>query len=98
MNIDLPFLNSPKPRKKNKTKGKKQVKRTLISIQTEHTPLEIQKMELPELIYLYEHGSSAERSMAENVLHAREKWDLVMLAAPMDNELASGAPFANDRR
>jgi hypothetical protein len=55
-------------------------------------------MDIPELVYLYEHGSSAERAMAENVLHAREKWDLVMLAAPMDNELASGAPFANDRR
>jgi hypothetical protein len=96
MKIDLPFLNSPKQRKK--IKGKKQVKRTLISIQTEHTPLEIQNMDIPELVYLYEHGSSAERAMAENVLHAREKWDLVMLAAPMDNELASGAPFANDRR
>lgn len=97
MNLDLPFLSSPQQRKKKKVKGKK-AKRTLISIQTDHTPLEIQNMETPELIYLYEHGSSAERAMAENVLHAREKWDLVMLAAPMDNELASGAPFANDRR
>lgn len=98
MNIDLPFLNSPKPRKKKIVKGKKPIKRTLISIKTEHTPLEIQNMETPDVIYIYEHGSSAERSIAENVLHAREKWDLVMLAAPMDNELASGAPFANDRR
>jgi broad specificity polyphosphatase/5'/3'-nucleotidase SurE len=88
MNIDLPFMNQTKRKKVKITKQK------LIKVQNEHTPIEVQNMTMPQLEYLYEHGSSTERELADHLIQARKKWALVELAMPMDAELASGSPFA----
>ena len=88
MNIDLPFMNQTKRKKVKITEQK------LIKVQNEHTPIEVQNMTMPQLEYLYEHGSSTERELADHLIQARKKWALVELAMPMDAELASGSPFA----
>jgi len=89
MDISLPFMNEPRKHKKEKP-----VKRNIIKVQSEHTPVEIQNMDMPQLEYLYEHGTSTERELADHLIQARKKWALIELAMPMNTELASGAPFA----
>jgi len=89
MNIDLPFINQTK-----RKKVKNSAKQKLIKVQSEHTPIEVQNMTMPQLEYLYEHGSSTERELADHLIQARKKWALIELAMPMDAELASGSPFA----
>lgn len=89
MNIDLPFITQPRKHKK-----KDPVKRGIVKINNEHTPVEIQNMDMPKLEYLYQHGSPTEREIANHLIQARKKWELIELAMPMDSELASGSPFA----
>jgi len=96
MNISLPFITTSKRRKK--THSKKQTKRETVKIRSEYTPIEIQNMDMPQLEYVYEHGSPTERELADHLIQAKKKWALVELAAPMNNELASGAPFAGGIR
>lgn len=101
MEMSLPFVTNPAPvAKRKKVKVKKNVKRTLVKFKSDHTPVEIRNMGDQELEYLYEHGSSTEKDMAENILHARKKWALVELAMPMDAELAqdTGSPYAGGVR
>jgi len=89
MGISLPFMTEPRKHKKEKS-----AKRNIIKVQSEHTPVEIQNMDMPQLEYLYEHGTSTERELADHLIQARKKWALIELAMPMNIELASGAPFA----
>jgi hypothetical protein len=63
-------------------------------VQNEHTPVEIQDMDMPKLEYLYQHGSPTEREIADRLIQARKKWALIELVMPLNTELASGAPFA----
>lgn len=87
MNISLPFVTQPQQRKKKKTK----VKSTrLITIRSEHAPIEIQNMDMPELEYLYEHGTPTEKEIAEHVMMTRKKFDRATMVP--DDILASGAP------
>lgn len=82
-------MNEPRKHKKEKP-----LKRSIIKVQSEHTPVEIQNMDMPKLEYLYQHGSPTEREIADRLIQARKKWALIELVMPLDNELASGAPFA----
>lgn len=88
----------PFPQPKIKKKRSKKAKRIIATIKTEHTPIEIRDMDMPELLDIYEHGSPIERSIAEEILYRRKKAELVDLASPMNSELASGSPFANNIR
>lgn len=93
MDVSLPFVIQQRKRKEREP-----VKRKLIKIRSDYTPMEIQNMDMPQLEYVYEHGSPTEREMADHIIQARKKWALVELAAPMNNELASGSPFAGGIR
>lgn len=90
MNISLPFVTQPKKRKKNKTKVKTN---RLIKIHNEHTPIEIQNMNMPELEYLYEYGTPTEKEIAEHIMITRKKFDKATMVS--DDILASGAPTAS---
>jgi hypothetical protein len=96
MNISLPFVTKSKRRKK--VHSKEQTQRETVKVRSEYTPIEIQNMDMPKLEYLYQHGSPTERELADHLIQAKKKWALIELAMPMDSELASGSPFAGDRR
>jgi len=93
MSISLMF-----PFQQPNNKERRPKKRVIAKIKTEHSPVEIQDMDMPELLNIYEHGSPIERSIAEEILYRRKKAALVDLASPMNSELASGSPFANNIR
>jgi hypothetical protein len=88
MDISLPFITQSARRKKsNKDKPSK---RRIIKIHSEHTPLEIMNMDMPDLMYIYKHGSVGEREIAENVLRARKKWEVA--SSLSDDVVPSDAP------
>jgi hypothetical protein len=47
-------------------------------------------MDMPELMYIYKHGTVAEKEIAENVLRARKKWEVA--SSMSDDVLPTGAP------
>jgi len=89
MNISLPFITQPKQRKKKKTKVKSN---RLIKVRSEHAPIEIQNMNMPELEYLYEHGTPTEKEIAEHVMVTRKKFEKATMVP--DDILASSSPTA----
>jgi hypothetical protein len=84
MNIDLSFINTP-----IKRKIKKPIK-NIIKISNEHTPIEIQNMTMPQLEYLYEHGSPTEKEIVGNIMFTRKKFDMATIVP--DDILPSGSP------
>lgn len=87
MNISLPFITQPTPRKQKKTQPSR-----LIKIKSEHTPLEIQNMSMPELEHLYNHGTPTEKEMARIIIHARKSAEIGNMLA--DDKLSSGSPVS----
>lgn len=84
MKVSLPFITKKKIKKR-----KKQIKK-IIKIVNEHTPLEIMNMDMPELMYIYQHGTVAEKEIADNVLRARKKWEIA--SSLSDDVLPTGSP------
>jgi hypothetical protein len=88
MNISLPFITAPAhPRKKSKLISKK---RTIIKIKNEYAPIEIQNMDDAHLEYIYEHGSPAERDVAEEIIKNRQRWDTIINKG-LDDTLPTGS-------
>ena len=87
MEISLPFITQPR-----KKKSKHPVKRKLIKVRNEYTPIEIQNMSMPELEYIYQHGSPTEIEIADNIIRARKKMSVALSLS--DDILPSGSPFA----
>jgi len=87
MGISLPFMTEPRKHKKEKS-----AKRNIIKVQSEHTPVEIQNMDMPQLEYIYQYGTPDEKETAERIIRLRQKWNLITL--PNDDILpqGSGAP------
>jgi hypothetical protein len=89
MNLSLPFVTQPKRKKKN---NKPETTR-IIKIHNEYTPIEIQNMTMPELEYLYEHGTPTQKEIAEHVMITRKKFEIATMVP--DDILASGAPTSS---
>jgi len=87
MNMTLQFVTQPRKKKKDK----KLVKRPMIKIKSEHTPVEIQNMDMPQLEYIYEHGSPTEKELADNIIRARKKW--ATASSLSDDIVPTGSPI-----
>lgn len=85
MEVSLPFIINRK-----KSKKKEKLVKRIIKVYNEHTPLEIMDMDMPELMYIYQHGTVAEKEIAENVLRARRKWSIA--SSLSDDVLPTGSP------
>jgi hypothetical protein len=108
MELSLPFVTSSAPqaappapmrkKKKMKKSTKRNIKKPLIKIRSEYTPMEIMNMDIPEIQYLYEHGSPTERDMADNILRARLKFQRATMLSDdvinQNNTPNPGAPTA----
>lgn len=91
MEVTLPFVTQNIQPIKRKKKNKRPIKRTIIKIKTEHTPMEIQNMDLSQLEYLYEHGSPTEKELADRMIRIRKKWAMASLLS--DDILPTGSPI-----
>jgi hypothetical protein len=90
MDISLPFITQSR-----KKKRKYPATREAIKVQSEHTPIEIQNMDMPQLEYMYQYGTPDEKETANKIIILRKKWNLITL--PNDDILpqGSGAPGVN---
>jgi len=73
--VQFNFQFVTKPKKRQKTDNDQQIKRAIATFHSDHTPVEIQNMDMPQLQNLYEHGSPAERELANHILRARNNWE-----------------------
>lgn len=85
MDIALPFITQRKKSKKGKPSNTR-----IINIHNEHTPVEIMNMDMPELEYLYMHGSPSEKELADNIIRARKKW--IIASSLSDDIVPTGSP------
>lgn len=90
MEVILPFVTNSTPPAQRRNKKSKTVKRKIIKIHNSYTPVELYNMDDPQLEYLYEHGSPAEREVASEILKKRQKWDII-LNKSLDDPLPSGS-------
>jgi hypothetical protein len=89
--LTLPFITKSAPRRKKKQISEISTK-PMIKIRNQYAPMEIQGMSMPQLEYIYEHGSPTERDMADQVITARKKFEIATMMP--DDILASGSQGA----